>query len=431
MKKFACFVLIVIVSCGMLSGCYDKREIDEMAYVMAIGLDLGKTNTARVTIQFANPSVIAGGGDGGGGGGGESVETMTVEAPTFTSALNMFNVSLSKELNTSHAKVIVFSKELAEKDIGGYLNGFSRGRRYRPDLNIVVSRTSAEDYIKSIKPVLETDPSKYYELNYSSYKYTGFTAEANLFKFQESLKVIGKQPIAVLAGVNKYEKSEDFDKSGATNAAKGKQQIFEGDYKAGDIPKAGGIKGEIMGLAVFNGPKMVGEIDGEEASAYLMVTGEYNHSYISFPDPIEKKYFLILDVKQSRSPRIKVELVDGKPKIHVKVILEADYLAIQSGINYEALDKTSIFENSAQEFLKKGITYFLNKTAKEFNCDICGFGNIAKRKFLLWKDWESFKWLEKYKDSTFIVDVDLKVRRTGLRIKTEPFVMAEGGKAVE
>ena len=227
MKKFACFVLIIIISCGMFTGCYDKREIDEMAYIMAIGLDIGKTNTARVTIQFANPSAIGGSGEGGGGGGGEAVETMTVEAPTFYSALNMFNVSLSKELNISHAKVIVFSKELAEKDIGGYINGFSRGRQFRPDLNIVVSRTTAEDYIKSIKPVSETDPSKYYELNYSSYKYTGFTAQANLFKFEESLKVIGNQPIAVLAGVNKYEKSADFEKSGATNVAKGKQQTFE------------------------------------------------------------------------------------------------------------------------------------------------------------------------------------------------------------
>jgi spore germination protein KC len=427
MKKFACLVLIVIVSCGLFTGCYDNNEIDEMAYVMAIGLDLGKTNTARVTIQFANPSAIGGGGEGGGGGGGEAVETMTVEAPSFYSALNMFNVSLSKELNISHAKVIVFSKELAEKDIGGYLNAFSRGRQFRPILNIVVSRTTAEDYIKSIKPVLETDPSKYYELNYTSYNYTGFTAEANLFKFEEGLKVLGRQPIAVLAGVNKYEKSEDFDKSGATNVAKGKQQTFEGDYKAGDVPREGGIKGEIMGLAVFNGPKMVGELDGEEATDLLMVTGEYKHSYITFPDPKEKKYFLILDVKQSRSPVYKVEIVDGKPKIHVKVILEADYLSIQSGIEYEALKNTNVFENSAQEFLKKGITDFLNKTVV-LNSDICGFGNIAKRKFLLWKDWENFKWIEKYKDSTFTVDVDLKVRRTGLKIKTQPFVTTEGGK---
>jgi spore germination protein KC len=182
-----------------------------------------------------------------------------------------------------------------------------------------------------------------------------------------------------------------------------------------------------MGLAVFNGPKMVGELDGEEAGDYLMVTGEYNHSFISFPDPIEKKYFLILDVKQSRSPVYKVEIVDGKPKIHVKVILEADYLSIQSGLNYENLNKTSAFEKSAQEFLKKGITDFLNKTVV-LNSDICGFGNIAKRKFLLWKDWENFKWIEKYKDSTFTVDVDLKVRRTGLKIKTQPFVTTEGGK---
>ena len=172
---------------------------------------------------------------------------------------------------------------------------------------------------------------------------------------------------------------------------------------------------------------MVGELDGEEASDLLMVTGEYKHSYITFPDPIEKNYFLILDVKKSRNPINKVEIVNGKPKIHVKVILEADYLAIQSGVDYEKLNKTGIFENSAEGFLKKGITDFLKKTAL-LNSDICGFGNIAKRKFLLWQDWENFKWQDKYKDSTFTVEVDLKVRRTGLKIKTQPFVMIKGGK---
>jgi len=36
---------------------------------------------------------------------------------------------------------------------------------------------------------------------------------------------------------------------------KGREFPLEGDFKAGDMPKVGTIKSEVMGLAVFNGSK--------------------------------------------------------------------------------------------------------------------------------------------------------------------------------
>ena len=51
-----------------LGGCYGYHEVDESAYILALGLDRGRENIVSVTAQVAVPRNIAGGAEGGGGG---------------------------------------------------------------------------------------------------------------------------------------------------------------------------------------------------------------------------------------------------------------------------------------------------------------------------------------------------------------------------
>jgi len=77
--------------------------------------------------------------------------------------------------------------------------------------------------------------------------------------------------------------------------------------------KVGTIKSEVMGLAVFNGSKMVGELDGEETQLQLMLEGNFGYSYVTIPDPEAEDYVVLLNIKQNRKPKRKVEIVDEKP----------------------------------------------------------------------------------------------------------------------
>jgi len=131
---------------------------------------------------------------------------------------------------------------------------------------------------------------------------------------------------------------------------------LEGDFKAGDMPKVGTIKSEVMGLAVFNGSKMVGELDGEETQLQLMLEGNFGYSYVTIPDPEAEDYVVLLNIKQNRKPKRKVEIVDEKTHIKVNIYLEADILSIQSGVNYESLEKVKILEDAAEKFFEKGFS---------------------------------------------------------------------------
>jgi spore germination protein KC len=426
--KIISLVIIISISSIFLSGCYDRREVDELGYVMAIGLDKGTTNSLRMTLQLAVPKAISGGGEGGGGegGGGKPSLVTTLEAPGIYSGLNMANVYIGREINVSHAKVVAFSEELAREGILNYIHALIRGKDFRGNMSIAVVKGSVEDYIKSVEPVLEISTAKYYEQMFKSYKHTGFTANTQLVNFYSKAEETTEEPVAVLAGVSKYDSADEFTLEDSTYKEKGKPRPFEGDYIAGNMPKIGSIKSELMGLAVFNGSKMVGELDGEESLHYLMIVGQYNDSNITVLDPLNNGYYILLNTSQNRRPVHKVSMLDGNPLIKIKIFLEADILSIQSGINYESTENISILEKAAEEQLKQGMIRLLEKTAKDMESDIFGFGKKIKHNFLTWKEWEDFQWLNKYKDSSFDVDVSFKIRRPGLLIRTIPSISSEG-----
>lgn len=419
-------ILLVLLACSSftnLTGCYDSREVDEMSYVIAIGLDKGTTNTLRLTLQYAIPLAIGGG--GGGGGGGEpskSIGNVTIECPSILSGITLANASIGKQIDLTHAKVVVFSEELAKSgDMIKYVHGISKSRQFRPTLFIAVSRSPAEDYLESIKPVQEADPAKYYDLKFNAFRYNGFTADTTLYNFYSAGVSHSQDPVATLVGVSNDKTPEDFVNDKSTYREKGHTRPLVGDYKAGDIPRIGDISGETMGLAAFSGDVMVGELDGREATYYLMATNTFTASSFTIPDPLNDKYSIIINVKKSRAPVYKIDLNNGKPQISLRLSLEGDYQAIQSGINYEGDKKRALFEKTVEGFIKASMTKFLEKTSKEYKADICGFGKHVKYKFLTWDKWQKYDWLSKYKEASFNVSVDFKIRRSGLTIRTSEF----------
>jgi len=412
---------ITVSLCLPLTGCYDAREVDELGYVMAVGLDKGDPGFVKMTLQIAIPKNISGGGgEKSSGGGQESSLIAMVETHSIPIGLNNINTFLSRQLILADAKVIVFSSELAKEGLAPYLHSIIRSKDFRPTAFVAVSRTSAEEYIKNVAPKMETNPAKYYELNFNSYKYTGLFPATNIHSFYFDTESHEKQAIATLASVNKFGPDKDINLGGSTAKEKGQSITFLSDFKAGDIPRKSDLKSEIMGAAVFDGTKMVGELDGEESSFYLMTIGQYNYANWSFSDPKHTGRFFALNIKQGRKPNIKVRLVNGKPYIDIKIALEADILSIQSGENYEAPERIGEIENYASKKIKEGMMKLFEKCAREFHSDIFGFGSKAKYLVLTWKQWEAMHWLDIFKYSQFNTEVNLKIRRSGLIIRTIP-----------
>ncbi len=424
MRKKLSIILVFVFLSMCLSSCYDLREVDDMAYVIGIGLEKGKTNELRMTLQFALPGKTSG--EGSGGGDSEVSSLTVIETPTLYAGLNMINTYISKQVNFSHAQIVVFSEELAREGIHKYIHAMQRGKEFRGSMHVTVARNcTAKEYLENVKPTLELNPAKYYEMNLDTYKYTGFAGETTLINFYMFEECTCRQAFATLVGVSRYEDPDQFSNVNSSYTEKGRENPVEGDFYAGSIPKFYEIKSEIMGLAVFDGDKMTGILDGGETTCQQMLYGTYRSSYMSIPDPKHEGKYILLNVKQSRKPEHSVVLDNGAPRIKAKVKLEADILSIQSGENYESSENLPYLENAAEVFIKADMLKMLEKT-KVMNTDVCGFGRAIKKKYLLWADWKDVHWLKIYKDSTFDIEVELKIRRPGLMIRSAPAMGSEG-----
>lgn len=425
--KMLASALLIAMLCPILTSCFDAREVDDMGFVIALGLDKGKTNALRLTLQIAKPIS----GDSGSGGGKDEelpYVQFSVEAPSIFSGLNTINTFASKQISLSHIKVVVFSSELAREGLGPHLNAIIRGREFRPNMPIVVARNTAEEYLKSVDPKLVLTASKYYELVYQSYRYTALIPKVEFHDFYLATESLCKNPVAILGDAVKFQSAEDFDINDSTYDEHGRSAPFEGDFFAGDTPALGGSRSENIGLAVFDGDRMVGELDGTDTTFHLLCTGDYIHSYWTVPDPLSEGDYVVIDIKQKRRPRHHVEIIDGKPVIHLILDLEGDLLSVESDINYESGQNTQILESSVESYIKEQTLRYLDKTAREFQSDICGFGNHAKGLFTTWAEWEAFQWKSKYKYATFLVHVNFNVRRPGLVMRNVPVISTEGGK---
>lgn len=411
-------VLILILS-GLpaLTACYDALEVDDWAYVYTMGVDKGISNKLRITVQLPTMKSSGGGIDGGGqsstGSGNKDFVVISLDCPTFYTGVNMINSSLSRKINYSHSKYFVVSEDIAKEGMGNLMSAFVRDRQIRRTMHMIVVKGKARDFIKEINPVLGTALSKTQEGMMNMEKVNGFFDDNDLGSFIDDIKSHKIQPVSVLAAINDFS---NYKKEGQpTDEIKS-----AGDYYAGELPRSDGNKTEYLGTAIFNGSKMVGEFNGDETRALLMIKGEYETGSYVIHDPYNSKLLDTIIVNQQKKPDTKIDFKkEGKPDIEVKIFLEGEIQALQSTVNYESMEYKPILENKVETFLKEQIDKSISK-ALALNSDVFGFGEKASMKFLTIQDWEEYKWLEKFKDSSIKTEVQFVIRRTGTLIKTNP-----------
>ena len=125
---------------------------------------------------------------------------------------------MSKRLNLSHCKVIVFSEEFAQNGISEEIYTLVNNFQIRPDVSIVISRCSSRFFIEQSKPTLENIVTKYYQIAPQSTEYTGYTSNVKIGDFFNNLNCSTCEPIATLGGVNTT--SQVADSSTITNIEK-------------------------------------------------------------------------------------------------------------------------------------------------------------------------------------------------------------------
>ena len=107
--------IIVVVLTTLLTGCTGK-EPNEIAYVVALGIDSTDDDNYKITIQYANTTQISGGAsESGGKAGSEIVDNVTIEAPNIYAGVGLANNIVSKSFFYVTCKIDSIFKKNSRK----------------------------------------------------------------------------------------------------------------------------------------------------------------------------------------------------------------------------------------------------------------------------------------------------------------------------
>lgn len=343
--------MICLFLCITLCGCYDSSEIEEKAYVAALGIDKGDVSKYKYTFQLSNP-LESGGSIGaeekaaeksGEDKSNKTVDNITVEADNYFHAGDKLKGILSKEFDMSHIKLIVLSTDTAAHEALSHSELLLREREVRPGTNICLVK-SAVDFLNDVKPTLEANTVRYYELVFGN----NDTPTA---------------PITTL---------RDFV---GRSSDKGYDAV---------VPI---IKdSSLSGMGIFSDGKLKEELGENDAFVYKLLCGELKNAAIDG-----------CVISSNGKPKTDINMNNDIPEIMISVNLK-----IIATNGNSSLDK--LLSSKAESFLYK---------CSKHQCDILGFGRMIKSKCLTQKQWEDFDWDSSFQKSQFTIKITTKtVKKT-------------------
>ena len=427
------FLVLLVIFINGFSASYTSRQLGNLAYVLAMGIDVGENSKMKVSVQFTKTNSVSSSSSSS-SEDSSNVVLVSGEADSIFSAINLLNSYIGKEINLSHCSILVFSEDFARNGISTEIYSLMNNEEVRPTTNLVISKCDAYDYLSNSNPNIEKLTTQYYETFSITGRFTGYFSHVTIGEFFNSLSEKSSGSTAILGGLNatarkensnnKSDNSSKDDSSNSTNSSElGENEnvvINPENLIAGNSSVTGKRGTENFGLAVFNNDVLCGELTAVESICHLLIVNELDSCIISIDNPLledeaEKMELLIFPTKKSK---INVDIKDDIPHISLKLSLDADIMTINNNIDYEDENVLLKISDSLNKYLKTQLTNYLTKVSKEYGVDIDSFSTKALSHFSTIPVWESFDCNNKFKEAIFDVSTDVNVLSTMLITKT-------------
>jgi spore germination protein KC len=371
-----CFILLLTVS--SITGCWNLREPDQLAFDLGTGMDLTKDGKMELSTLIAIPAGVGGGGDGGGGGGTKKKSFIVVSATgkDIYDAIQNIQRRLSRKVFLGHRQIIIVGQRMAEHGIGNLLDEFIRN----PDSEMrsrkyVVKDGKAKDVL-SIDPIFDTfitDALAREEstLGLKHYYHRDFYSDA---------LSQGTQPLLPAVRLN----------------AASKKYVY-------------------AGTGIFNkddGLKLVGFLNVEETSYANWITGrQTGFAVTSFVTHGNGYVSLKL---QSLGQRIRVKMVDKQLQIDVRLTGKGTIVENNADLDPSKSKDLQIIQDELNQTTQKSIQQLIKKAQKQYKTDIFGFGERVHEQYPhQWKNTLNQNWNKTFPQLPISVKVELLCKDPG------------------
>lgn len=376
-KKNYMIISILLLSLLILSSCWDAKEMQEISYINAVGIDLTDEGKLELTVKVLKPRAIGSGGDQSGGSQSEKPEIFFEgNGRTIFEIVRNFTEESSRKLDFYHNRVIIISEKAAKEGLLPILDFFHRRPDTNPTVFVLVSKERAADVLKQ---EVEQD-----------------TLQAN-----EILNLINNRK-------NLAARIIDQDIHSTMTKLAGQSSFV---IPMIDVNKE--KKGFVLkDSAVVRRDRMVGELNDDETKGFVLTQNTLKEENYKIESSEENRY-IYLSIKEA-DPKIKPKIKQDDIKIDVTLFVDADVYEVTG---FDKISETEVINRIEKDLEKKikGDIQDSIKKAKELKADIFGFGETIERKYpQKWKEVES-DWDERFAQLDVTINVITSIRNLGLK----------------
>lgn len=368
-------LLILIVFCTFLTGCWNYQELNNSYIVAGVAIDKSEDpGLYDVTIESVNmkdtdyePNM-------------QSYKIETMGEGIFDAVRDMIKIS-SKKLYWSHVRTLVVSEDVARDSILPTLDWIARDQEPRLAMDIYISRAN------TAKEIFDSE-----------------SFATDIRSFELDVMINENENLINVPTKKVYELINDL----ALPKTHTVLPVIEIDSIHGKMTNV------LCGGAVFNNDRLVGFLDNEDILPYLFIKNKVNGGLINVKDEEVPNDDVILEIFKNKTrvnPIITEENISFDIEIYTDVTIgelktETDYIS-KPEPGRDDLKKL------AEENLESDIIEVIKKVQSQFGLDIFGFGNIIRqRNPKLWKtiedDWDTI-----FRDLDVNVKSDIHIRNSG------------------
>ncbi|MGE5573678.1 MAG: Ger(x)C family spore germination protein [Bacteroidota bacterium] len=396
----AAALLLVPAVMATATGCWNRREIETVGFVLAAGIDEAREEgKIQLTVLIAKPFAI---------GAGMGTHGTTEEKPfwvvsstgytVFEAVRNLLSQSPRRPF-WAHNRFIVVGEEFARKGIGDVLDLFRRDGESRLRVWMVVAKgAKASDLLQTEFEIERMPPEGAKGLLEAARTGLSTVGEDMLNDFLQRLEGEGIDPIATRAEI--VPRPQEFD--------------IRGELKREKI--GGSLR--LTGAAVFRNDRLVGWLNKPETRGFNWITGKVRSGIIVIEKPGEEGKFIGLEILRAKGA-FKPEVRDGRVTVTVKVEAEANVGDIQGFIDLlKSPELWASMERRMATVIENEVLAAVAK-AQELGSDIFGFGaELNRRDPKKWAGEFRDRWDEEFRDIDVQVEVKAKLRRSGLVLRS-------------
>ena len=383
MKNIISTILCIILLL-MLPGCWNRRELNTLAIVQAVGIDRTDDGQINVSLQILKPSAIKSS-TSEKGSGSKGVWVVTSKGETVFDAIRNATLQTDRKPYFSHNTVYVLSEGIAKEGIMDELDLLGRDPEFRQTPYIFISKLKAADIIKS-EHEQEKIPGQAIEKLAKLSFATSKIPKAQLIDLLKNLA--SKTNDSIIPGITLVQgNSEDSQKKFV----------------------------KLEGTAILKRDKLIGWFDGKETRGTLWIRGEVKSGIIVVPTPGDKTKKFGIEIIKATS-RIVAEKVDGNLVLTINVRAMGNLGEQMNAVDLVKPEPFRELEEKMSTVVEEEIRSALDK-AQRWEVDIFNFGTEVHRQFP--EEWPELEknWREEFQKLQVNIVVDAKLRWTGLMKK--------------